>query len=211
MKGGKASGRLMEATALLTYVATLGALTLAPGPLVAVLAARSASQDRAGACALAIGMCVGDVLVILAICAGLGFWLQAHPEIFTVAKYAGVGLLLWMAFRMWSASAPIDHPAPACGIISSALVGFAVCLSSPQTVVMYLVLLPRVIDLAVVRAQETLMLIAATIMALLGVFLLVIFFADVMQKLLRSSAGVVLWARGTSLTMATSAVGVFFW
>lgn len=202
----------MEAAALLTYMATLGALTLAPGPLVAVLVARSSSQDRAGACALAIGMCVGDVLVILAICAGLGFWLQAHPEIFTVGKYAGVGLLLWMAFRMWSASAaPAAHPAPACGIISSALVGLALCLSSPQTVVMYLVLLPRVIDLTGVRAQETLMLIAATILALLGVFLLVIFCADLTQRLLRSSVGVVLWARGTALAVATSAAGVFFW
>lgn len=202
----------MDAAAILTYMATLGALTLAPGPLVAVLAARSASQDRAGACALAIGMCAGDVLVILAICAGLSFWLQAHPEIFAVAKYAGAGLLFWMALRMWSASVrPSAYPASACGIIPSALVGFAVCLSSPQTVVMYLVLLPRVVDLAVMRAQETLMLIGATVLALLGVFFLVIFFADVMQKLLRSSAGVVLWARGTSLTIAISAVGVFFW
>lgn len=202
----------MEVTALVTYVAALGALTLAPGPLMAVLVARSASQDRAGACALAIGMCVGDVLVILAICAGFGIWLQAHPEIFTVGKYAGAGLLLWMAFRMWSASvAPAAHPAPACGIIYSGLVGLAICLSSPQTVVMYLVLLPRVIDLAMVRPREMIMLIAATAMVLLGIFFLAIFFADVMQKLLRSSAGVVLWARGTSLAIAASAVGVFFW
>ncbi|MDO5371720.1 LysE family translocator [Paracoccus sp. (in: a-proteobacteria)] len=176
-------------------MATLGALTLAPGPLVAVLAARSASQDRAGACALAIGICAGDVLVVLAICAGPGFWLQAHPGIFTVGKYAGVGLLLWTAFRMWSAPVtPTDQPEPTCGIISSALVGLAICLGSPQTVVRHLVLLPRVIDLAVMRAHERLMLIAATITALLGVFFLVIFFVDMMQKLLRSSAGMVLWA-----------------
>lgn len=202
----------MEATALVTYVATLGALTLAPSPLVAVLAARSASRDRAGACALAIGMCVGDVLVILAICAGLGFWLQAHPEIFTVAKYAGVGLLLWLAFRMWNDTVALaDYPTPACGTIVSGLVGVALCLSSPQTAVMYLVLLPRVIDLAMIRPQEMIMLIAATAMVLLGVFFLVIFFADVMQKLLRSSAGVVLWARGTSLAIAISAAGIFLW
>lgn len=55
------------------------------------------------------------------------------------------------------------------------------------------------------------MLIAVTVMALLGVFSLVIVFADEMQKLLRSSASVILWAQGTTLAIATSAVGVFFW
>lgn len=83
---GRASARLMAAAALPTYRATLGALTLAPGPLVAVLAVRSASRDRAGASGLAIGRCRG---VILALCAGLGFWLQTHPGMFIAANHAG--------------------------------------------------------------------------------------------------------------------------
>lgn len=48
----------MEPTALFAYMITLAALTLTPGPLVAVLAARSASSDRRGACA-------GEILVFL--------------------------------------------------------------------------------------------------------------------------------------------------
>ncbi|MBS9404574.1 LysE family translocator [Halomonas sp. TRM85114] len=200
----------MELTALCTYVITLAALTLAPGPLVAVLAARSASRDRRGACAIAIGICAGDILVILTICAGLGFWLQAHPEVFTFAKYAGVGFLLWMALRMWLQSeVATDHSLPVSGGATSFLTGLAICLSSPQTVVMYLVLLPRVTDLTLVRWQDAILLIVATIGALFGVFLLVILLAGTMQSVLRSSYAMHLWARGMSLTVALSAMWIF--
>lgn len=200
----------MEPTALLAYMMTLGALTLAPGPLVAVLAARSASMDRPGACAMVVGICAGDILVILTICAGLGFWLQAHPEIFSIAKYAGVGLLLWIALRMWqSPIVPMEHAAQGAGVFASALMGFAVCLSSPQTVVMYLVLLPRVIDLTLVNAREMVVLVAATVAALLAVFVIIILFSEVAQRVLRSSTGAMMWSRSMSLMIGASAVWVF--
>lgn len=200
----------MELTALFTYMLTLAALTLAPGPLVAVLAARSASRDRRGACAIAIGICAGDILVIVTICAGLGFWLQAHPEVFTSARYAGAGCLLWMAARMWLQSAVSADPSlPAAGRAASFLTGLAICLSSPQTLVMYLVLLPRVADLTAVRLQDALYLILATLGALFGVFVLIIWLAGSLQRALHSSSAVRLWGRGMSLTVALSALWLF--
>lgn len=200
----------MEPTALFTYMITLAALTLAPGPLVAVLAARSASSDRRGACAVAIGICAGDILVILTICAGLGFWLQAHPEVFTTAKYVGVCFLLWMAIRMWHQSGVATvHFLPVAGSAASFVTGFAVCLSSPQTLVMYLVLLPGVADLTLVRLQDVIFLTLATIGALLGVFLLIILLAGTLQRALHSSSAALLWARGMSLTVAISAIWIF--
>ncbi|WFM69814.1 LysE family translocator [Halomonas sp. CKK8] len=200
----------MELTALFTYMLTLAALTLAPGPLVAVLAARSASRDRRGACAIAIGICTGDILVIVTICAGLGFWLQAHPEVFTSARYAGVVCLLWMAARMWrQAAGSAEHSLPAAGRAASFLTGLAICLSSPQTLVMYLVLLPRVADLTAMHLQDALYLILATLGALFGVFVLIIWLAGSLQRALHSSSTVRLWGRGMSLTVALSAIWLF--
>lgn len=200
----------MEPTALFTYMITLAALTLAPGPLVAVLAARSASSDRRGACAIAIGICAGDILVILTICAGLGVWLQAHPEVFISARYVGVGFLLWMAVRMWHPpGVSTDHFPPVAGTTASFLAGVALCLSSPQTLVMYLVLLPGVADLTLVRLQDVIVLSLATMGALFGVFLLIILLAGTLQKALRSSNAARLWGRGMSLTVAMSAVWIF--
>lgn len=124
---------LMEAASVVSYMAALASLTLAPGPLVAVLAARSATNDRRGACALAVGMCVADVSIILAICAGLSVWLQAHPEIFAGAQFAGAGLLLWLAVRIWVTAGISANPqSSTSGIVVSGIAGFALCLSSPK-------------------------------------------------------------------------------
>lgn len=200
----------MEAPALFSYVFTLATLTLAPGPLVAVLAARSANKDQLGACAFALGICVGDVLVVCAVCTGLGFWLEANPQIFVAARCAGVTMLLWMAFRMWNASPCCCEENTRKGrIAASGVMGLALCLSSPQTVVMYLVLLPQVADLAAIGINDMLMLILATVVALLGVFIVVILFADATQRLLHSSKGERLWSRGMSLAVASSALYVF--
>ena len=199
----------MEPTALFAYMMTLGALTLTPGPLVAVLAARSASRDRRGACAMAIGICIGDVLVILAICAGLGFWLKANSEIFSIAKYAGAGLLILVAIRMWRAqAAPTQETARAYGLLTSALIGFTVCLSSPQTVVIYFMLLPRVVDLTLVGPQEILILTGATVAALLAVFVTIILCSELTQRLLNCPAEATIWSRIMTLTIGGSAIWV---
>ena len=52
----------MDYTALIAYFAALTALTAAPGPLVAVLVARSLGKDVKGATAFAVGLCLGDML-----------------------------------------------------------------------------------------------------------------------------------------------------
>ncbi|WP_212535726.1 LysE family translocator [Thetidibacter halocola] len=194
---------------MLTYMATLAALTLTPGPLVAVMAARAASADRSGACALAVGICLGDILVIVAICAGLGIWLEARPEVFDFFKYAGIGFLLLIALRMWrSTQVSTDHPAGVTGIIASGLAGLSICLSSPQTLVIYLVLLPQVTDITRIGMAELIPLVLATSVALFGVFLVVILMAEIIQRALRSAAGVAVWSRVMSSSVALSAVWI---
>ncbi|WP_150443594.1 LysE family translocator [Histidinibacterium aquaticum] len=199
----------METSAVLTYLTTLAALTLTPGPLVAVLAARSANADRAGACAIAVGICAGDVIVILAICAGLGFWLQANPEVFSVAKYGGAVALCWMAWRMWfSVKADEDEASPPTGVLAAVAAGLLICLSSPQTVVIYLILLPRVLDLTAIQPNDAAILILLTALVLLAIFMSVILLAEGMQRLLNSEGGSRLWQRSTSMVVALSAVWI---
>lgn len=186
---------------------TLAALTLVPGPLVAVIAAQAAGRDLRGAFALAAGICAADVLVIVAISLGLGFWLHDHPAVIAAAKLAGVGYLLWKAFDIWRQSRITnDHHAPSTGIVGSALAGFTLCLSSPQTVVIYLVLLPNVVDLSAIRPQETTFIVLATILTLSMVFLTIILAAGTMRMMLRSQTGTALWGRCMSLAVAVSAV-----
>lgn len=202
----------MEAGSLFTYMAALAALTLTPGPLVAILAARSAGEDRQGAFAFAAGVCAGDVLVVLAVWVGLGLWLQAQPELFVAGKYAGAGFLLWMAWRMWRRPATAeDDPARVSGVAASLLAGFAICLGSPQTVVMYLVLVPRVADPATIGPADALLLIFATLLVLFGAFLTVIVLAKAARRLLASAVGLAIWSRLMALSVAVTALWVAVW
>lgn len=199
----------MDTPALFAYMATLAALTLSPGPLVAVLAARSANRDRRGAIALALGICTGDVVVILAISAGLGFWLHAHPEVFSSAKIVGVGFLVWMAAGMWNRSAvTLDHPDRRSSTIGSVVAGFAICLSSPQTLMLYMVLLPNVVDVPGIDVQVVTLLVLATLLVLGAVFALVILLSGAVRRLLASPTGTVLGGRCMAATVGLSALWV---
>lgn len=199
----------MDASALLAYCLTLIALTAAPGPLVAVLAARSANRDRVGAWAFAAGICAGDIAVIVAIALGFGIWLQSRPEIFLAARYFGGAYLLWLAARMWIDAGAVRANRPtrsnSCACL---LAGFAACLSSPQTIVLYLALLPKVIAPADIGAQEIAILITATCVALMIVFLMVIALAHYARQLLCSSSASTATGRVMASCVALASIWV---
>jgi leucine efflux protein len=69
---------------------------LLPGPnslFVLSVAARQGVRDGYRA---ALGVFVGDGLLMVAAAAGLAPLLASHPEVFTVLKLAGAGYLAWM-------------------------------------------------------------------------------------------------------------------
>lgn len=194
------------------YASTLAALTVTPGPLVAILAARASGSDRRGACALVLGVCLGDIFFVVAICIGLGYWLQSHPEILLFIKYVGAAFLFWMAWCMWRPQEmDISQQPPICSRMASILAGFLICLSSVPTIMIYLAILPRVVDLTAVLMQEFAFLILATLLVRPCLFLGIVLLAGGLQQEKRSSAGWAIWGRLTSLTVAVSAGWILFW
>ena len=197
----------MGASALSAYFLTVLAVTAAPGPLVAVLAARTLARDRGGAVAFATGICFGDVLVVALICAGLGPWVQAKPELFDAAKWVGAAYLFWLATRMWRDARQPAASARQRRSLASAAAGLATCLSSPQTILLYLVLLPGVIEIERVDALAFGMLAAVTCAALAAVFAGVIVLAGRAQQLLASPGK----SRACGRCMALTVAGTALW
>lgn len=116
-----------------------------PGPLMAVLVARSLGNDWKGACAFAAGLCIGEAIAVAAVLFGLGIWAQTRPEILAVAKYAGIVYLLWLAVKLWNDnSEAASAKSSMTGWATSALAGLALCLGNPVTLLMQLILLPIV-------------------------------------------------------------------
>ena len=197
----------MDYTALVAYFAALTALTAAPGPLVAVLVARSLGKDVKGATAFAVGLCMGDMLVICAITLGVGSMAESRPEWFALAKYVGIAYLLWLAVRIWKASST-NSPAPLRkgSWLASAGVGMGLCLGNPSTVLIYMLLLPSVAPAGIGNAQQLSVILLVTFAAIGVVFFGAILLARQFNRVIASPASSSLLGRATAATLAITSL-----
>ena len=197
----------MDYSALVAYFAALAALTAAPGPVVAVLVARSLGNDARGAAAFAAGLCLGDVLAVSAIALGVGALAKTSPEWFAFAKYAGVAYLLWLAFRIWS-----DGPAAGKahsqrgGLIASTGAGLALCLGNPSTALIYILLLPTIAPGGITTFSELILVLLVTFAAVGVVFFGAVLLARQLKRLIVSPSATGLISRITAGVIAVTAL-----
>jgi threonine/homoserine/homoserine lactone efflux protein len=197
----------LDYTALVAYFAALAALTAAPGPIVAVLVARSLGSDARGAAAFAAGLCLGDVLAVCAIAMGIGALAESSPEWFAVAKYAGVAYLLWLAFRIWTDSSAIAaRPPRNRGLLASTGAGLALCLGNPSTVLIYILLLPTVAPTGINSAEQLLLVLLVTFSAVGVVFFGAILLARQLTRVIASPASSSLLSRATAVVIAATSL-----
>jgi threonine/homoserine/homoserine lactone efflux protein len=197
----------MDYTALAAYFAALLALTAAPGPLVAVLVARSLGSDARGATAFATGLCLGDVLAVCAIAMGIGGLAQTQPEWFAIAKYAGVAYLLWLAFRIWNdTSGFTGTQTRKGGWLASTGAGVAICLGNPSTVLIYMLLLPTVAPSGITGPEELSLVILVTFAAVGVVFFGAILLARQFSRVIASPGSATILSRATAGIIALTSV-----
>lgn len=197
----------MDYPALFAYFAALMALTAAPGPVVAVLVARSLGSDARGASAFAAGLCLGDLLAVSAVAMGVGGLAETKPEWFVLAKYAGVAYLLWLAVRIWNDNATITAARPRSrGCFASAGAGIALCLGNPSTVLIYMLLLPTVAPTGVSGFQQLSLVLVVTFAAVGAVFFGAILLARQFNRVISSPASSSMLGRATAAVIALTSV-----
>ena len=140
----------MDPAALLVFAVALLVGAASPGPGLAAIVARVLARGRAGAFAFTAGVAFGDLVWLAAAVWGLAALAQSFHGLFLAVKWAGVGYLLLLAWRMWRAPAEVAAAAPAPRAerpLTLALAGLAVALGNPKVMVFYLALLPTLLDL----------------------------------------------------------------
>lgn len=195
----------MDHTSLIAYVLALGALTAAPGPIMAVVIARSVGSDTRGAAAFAAGLCLGDVLAVCAVAMGLGFWAEAKPELFAIVKYVGVAYLLWLAIGIWNSRLGATKEGRT-GWAASAGAGLALCLGNPSTILIHMLLLPSIAPHGVAGAQQ-LAFIALLVGAIVGgVFFGTILLARQLNRIVSSPGSGMLLGRTAAVVIALTSI-----
>jgi threonine/homoserine/homoserine lactone efflux protein len=191
----------------MAYFAALTALTAAPGPIVAVLVARSLGSDAKGATAFATGLCLGDVLAVCAIAMGVGGLAESRPEWFAAAKYAGIAYLLWLAIRIWSDNSMMSAKQTRNGgWLASTGAGVALCLGNPSTVLIYMLLLPSVAPAGIRSAQQLSVVLLVTFAAVGVVFFGAILLARQFNRIIASPKSSSMLSRATAAVIAVTAV-----
>lgn len=161
----------MDYLAFGPYFVALVAYAASPGPLMAVLVARSLGNDWKGATVFAAGLCVGEMIAVIAVVLGIGIWAQTNPELLAIAKYAGVAYLFWLAAKMWRDRANVSSVSLGkTGWLASAGAGVALCLGNPATLLMQMLLLPLVAPAGVVSLEHLALVVLVTFAAFGVVF-----------------------------------------
>lgn len=171
-----------------SYFTALVAIAVAPGPVALMLMVRAASNDIRGAAAFGFGFALGGVVIVTAVCFGLGAWLSAVPAIFEYSKYIMMAYFTYLAVGIWRGGFDMNGDcAPSDGThYSSIATGLATCFISPYMMLLFPLVLPEMMDIAVIQLPEFAVVGAVTFLALVtGAFLIVIFAAQI-KRLVRS-------------------------
>lgn len=200
----------VDASSLLVFAGALIVAAGSPGPSIAALVARVLAKGWRDVLPFLAAMWVGEAIWLSLAVFGLAVVAQSFHLLFVVIKYLGVGYLLYLAWKMWSA--PVAEGDGALPRERSAgklfLAGMAVTLGNPKIMVFYLALLPTIIDLTRVSALGWAELTATMLAVLIGVDLAWVVLAAQARRLLRSARAMRAANRTSATVMAGAAAAI---
>ncbi|MEP3345371.1 MAG: LysE family transporter [Litoreibacter sp.] len=133
----------------LTYLATVLAFMITPGPSHLLMLSNSLTHGFRPSLATAAGDLTANAFQMLAAGLGLAALLVASHNALTVVKWAGVAYLVWMGIRMWRNAGHTNSAANAARSASLAMLwsqGFLTSAANPKAVVFFAALFPQFID-----------------------------------------------------------------
>ncbi len=133
----------------LTYLATVLAFMITPGPSHLLMLSNSMTHGFRRSLATAAGDLTANAFQMLAAGLGLAAILVASQNALTVVKWLGVAYLVWMGISMWRHA---DRAKSGVGAASSTSLrllwsqGFLTSAANPKAVVFFAALFPQFID-----------------------------------------------------------------
>ena len=194
---------MMPLSDIASYFLTLVAITLAPGPVALMLIVRSASKDIWGAAGFGIGFALGGLMIIAAVCFGLGAWLTAVPEIFEYGKYAMMAYILWLAYGIWKGGFDLtgDCQLKTRSLPAALGAGVMTCFISPYMMILFPLVLPELMDITTIQLPDFLIIAVVTFLALFGGAAVIIAFAAQISRIARSQRAMMVLNRGLACVL----------
>jgi threonine/homoserine/homoserine lactone efflux protein len=196
-------------TSLLILAAVYFVAVATPGPGVAALIARVLGQGLQGLAPFIAGYFIGDMIWLTLAATGLSVVAKTFAGLFVAIKLAGAVYLLYLAWKMATASvAHAANPPPASRGWRAFLASLSLTLGNPKVMVFFLSIMPLVVDLRTLTLPQLVELGAicgAVIFSTLALYALA---ADRARAFLRSTRAMRFVHRAAGGLMAGVAVAV---
>lgn len=181
-------------TDLWTYVVGAFGIILLPGPnSLYVLSVATARGVRAGYQG-ALGVFVGDTVLLICTALGAASLLRTHPALFLVVKYAGAAYLFWVGLNlMWGAlkglrankdvvQATVSASAPATAATAAHLQqpfrrALVISLLNPKAILFLLSFFVQFIDPTYTQPEVPFLILSAILMSFSAAYLTALIFA----------------------------------
>lgn len=159
----------MDLSTLLTYALALFIAAIIPGPGMTAIVARALGGGMRPAAFMGLGLVLGDLCYLTAVCLGLAYVAQAFGTLFVVIKMAGAAYLLFVAWKLWRQGLlPQDIQAQGGPDAGGALLsGLLVTLGNPKTMLFYVALVPSLLPIEQIDGGQYVVLIGLTSAVLL--------------------------------------------
>lgn len=138
---------MVSSIAVLSVSLLAVGLVLTPGPNTVYLVSRTISQGRPAGMAALLGIATGSVVYLVSSAAGAAALLMLIPQVLQGIKAAGTTYLLWLAWNTLRGSPLVgNHAAGHSSTSRLYLLGLATNLLNPTVAMVYLSVLPQLID-----------------------------------------------------------------
>lgn len=200
----------MELSSLLIFAGALLVAAGSPGPSIAALVARVITKGFRDVFPFLLAMWIGEAIWLSLAVFGLAYIAQTFHMVFVAVKWAGIGYLVYLAWKMWTAPVAVGE-----GVlpredsaIKLFLTGMAVTLGNPKIMMFYLALLPTIIDLSAITVVGWAELTVTMALVLILIDLTWGLAASQARKLIRSPRAMRIANRTSAGTMAGAAAAI---
>jgi len=197
-------------TALLLFAGTVLAVAASPGPSIAALVARVIASGYRSVLPFLAAMWIGEAMWLCLAASGASYIAQSFHTFFVILKYCGVAYLLYLAWKMWTAPAVVNE-----GNLPGEdspwrlfLTGMAITLGNPKIMVLYLAILPSLIDLSGITVLGIAELVAVLMVVLISVDLAWVAVAAQARRWLKSPRAVRIANRVSATAMGGAAIAI---
>lgn len=145
----------MQIELVLAFLIVFSIDSISPGPAVATVVAKGATTGLKRTMPLICGLVLGDLVLFASAMAGLAALAAALGPLFSVIKWIGIGYLLFLAYKMWTAKpVEVTKTAPEGEGLKLFALGMVLPLANPKAVGFYVALLPAVMDVSAISSAD---------------------------------------------------------